>query len=357
MNIHQIVSGYRRADAISDAAGLMRGIFASWGCGGEVFCPAGNIAPDCRNEVRDLNWLRDEVAPDDLAILHLSIGNEYNKVFAGLPCRRAIVYHNITPAEYFTLVSPSTAAILAEGRRQLPSMAGTAELNLADSEYNARELVEAGFSNVKVFHLPIDISRFAPKSFSKKDIPFDHSGGDFNILFVGRFAPNKKLEDCVRVMHHLVKAEPRARFFHVGTQVGMEAYSSIVTAYAEGLRLERYDFLGAVSQAGLNAAYANADAFLCMSEHEGFCAPLVEAMLHGLPVFAMANAAVPETMGGAGVLFRPPPDYPLIAETIAEVLNTPKLKASIVARQNRRLEEIRARDISAELKELLAQFL
>ena len=139
--------------------------------------------------------------------------------------------------------------------------------------------------------------------------------------------------------------------------VGMVAYSSIVTVYAEMLRLQRVHFLDVVTQESLNAAYENADAFLCMSDHEGFCAPLVEAMLHNVPIFALATSAVPETLGGAGVLFGTPPDYPAIAETIAHVLNTPRLKASILRRQEQRINEIRSRDISAEFAALLRPLL
>lgn len=357
MKIHQIVSGYRRFDAISDAANLLQGIFSSWGCESAIYCMSRSVAPECRKAVRDLGALSQEMRPNDIAVLHLSIGNESNCAFAALGCRKVVIYHNITPPDYFTLVAPSTAAALGKGRLEAAKLADVAEINLADSAYNAAELLELGFRAPKVFPLPIDLSRFAPKSFKKRDIPFDHSGNDFNILFVGRFAPNKKIEDIVKTMFFLERIEPRARFFHIGAFTGVEAYNSIVTAYAERLGLRRYDFLGSVSQATLNAAYANADAFLCMSEHEGFCAPLVEAMLHRVPVFAMANSAVPETLDGAGVLFKAPPDCPLIAETIAEVLHDPALRASIVARQERRLETIRSRDISAELRRLLAPVL
>lgn len=335
----------------------MQKVFRSWGCGGDICCLPQSVAPECRGQVRDLAGLGSSAAPDDLAVLHLSIGGEANRVFASLRCRKAIIYHNITPPGYFTLVAPSTAAVLREGRRQVAALAGVADVNLADSAYNASELEASGFRNVRVFPLPIDMGRFSAKSFSRRDLPFDHSSGDYNILFVGRFAPNKKIEDFVKAVHFLSKVEPRARGFHIGAFTGLEAYSSIVNVYAERLGVERCDFLGSVSQETLNAAYANADAFLCMSEHEGFCAPLIEAMLHRVPVFAMANAAVPETLDGAGVLFDAPPDFPLIAETIANVLHDPALRASIVARQDARLERLRSRDISAELRSLLAPVL
>ncbi|MBR3085220.1 MAG: glycosyltransferase [Kiritimatiellae bacterium] len=353
MKIHQIVAGYRKYDAISDVANLMQRIFRSWGHRSGIYCASGSVAPESRGAVCDIAGIESDLAPSDVAILHLSIGCEANLVFRRLKCRKAIIYHNITPPGFFELTNRSTAATLAEGRRQMAELAGCADVNLADSAFNAAELTAAGYRDVRVFPLPIDLDRFAPGAFGPKDVLFDHSGGDFNILFVGRFAPNKKIEDLVKVFHYLSKIEPRARLFHIGAMVGMEAYSSIVTVYAEMLRLQRVHFLDVVTQEGLNAAYANADAFLCMSEHEGFCAPLVEAMLHGVPVFALATSAVPETLGGAGVLFEAPPDYPVIAETVSKVLNTPRLRAAILRRQEQRLAEIRSRDISAELAALL----
>ena len=356
MKIHQIVAGYRNYDAISDVANLMRGVFRSWGCDSDIYCSAGNAAPECRDSVRDLATLERDAAPSDIAILHLSIGCEANLVFPKLRCRKVIIYHNITPPEFFSITNKATAATLAEGLSQMKALAGAAELNLADSAFNAAELVEAGYRDVKVFPLPIDLNRFSSGDYGPKDIPFDRRGGDFNILFVGRFAPNKKIEDLVKVFWYLEKIEPRARLFQIGAK-GADAYSSVVSVYAKALHLQNVHFLDVVPQAALNAAYDNADAFLCMSAHEGFCAPLVEAMLHNVPVFALATSAVPETLGGAGVLFGTPPDYPVIAETIATVLNSPRLKASILRRQAQRIAEIRSRDISAELSTLLKPLL
>ena len=357
MKIHQIVAGYRKYDAISDVANLLRDVVRSWGNGGAIYCSPGNVAPESRSGIHDLAALPREVASDDIVVLHLSIGSPANEVFAGLKCRKAIIYHNITPPEYFDLTNRSTAATLREGRRQMKALAGVADLNAADSAFNAAELVAAGYRDVKVFPLPINLKRFEQGAFGPKDVLFDRQGGDFNILFVGRFAPNKRIEELVKVFYYLSKIEPRARLFHIGAAVGMEAYSSIVTVYAEMLRLQRVHFLDVVTQESLNAAYENADAFLCMSDHEGFCAPLVEAMLHNVPIFALATSAVPETLGGAGVLFGTPPDYPAIAETIAHVLNTPRLKASILRRQEQRINEIRSRDISAEFAALLRPLL
>ena len=355
--ICQLVAGYREGDAISNTAKLIRTVFRSWGSDGGIYCNKFSCSVESRGEVNDLDKLPGDVAPDDIAILHLSIGCEANAVFTRLNCRKAIIYHNITPSRYFSFVNGSTAAVLDEGRRQLQELAGVADVNAADSAYNAAELTAAGYKDVKVLPLPIDLSAFTPGDYLKRNIDYDPDDGHYNVIFVGRFAPNKKIENLAKVLFFLSKIEPLVRLICIGSTTGMEVYDGLVEAQCRILGLTNFYPKGSVSQDYLKAAYSTAHAFLCMSEHEGFCAPLVEAMLHHVPVFALGTSAVPETMGGAGVVFEPPPDYPLIAETIAEILHNGKLRDAIVARQDKRIEEIRNRDLSGELKALLAPLL
>ena len=291
-------------------------------------------------------------------MLHLSIGHRINLLFRELKCRKAIVYHNITPAKYFRLLNQPIARDLEEGRRHLRMLAGVADLNLADSNYNAAELVEEGYVDVKVFPLPINIDSLVRGGIDPKTRS-DLGDGARNILFVGRVAPNKKLEDLLNVMYCLTRIEPKTRLVHVGSEAGTEMYFAMLQAQVNALGLKKsgVKFMCGVPQNVLNACYATADAFLCMSEHEGFCAPLIEAMLHQVPVLSLASAAIPETLGGAGVLFGPPPDFPAIAETIAEVLRNRALRDQIVARQNKRLDAFRSRDLSADMRALFAGLL
>jgi glycosyltransferase involved in cell wall biosynthesis len=121
---------------------------------------------------------------------------------------------------------------------------------------------------------------------------------------------------------------------------------------AHSLEVKHVLFTEFLSDSELNACYATASAFLCMSEHEGFCAPLMEAMAWDVPVFANAAAAVPETLGGAGVLFENT-DCATIAETIGQVLTSPKLKESILAKQKKRFSDYRSRDVWSEFSKLL----
>ncbi len=354
--IHQLVAGFRFGDAISNAAIQMRKVFRGWGCRSDILSRQSSIASEYRDEGRDLAVAAAELGPDDIAVLHLSIGNPVNLAFRDLRCRKAIVYHNITPSKYFRLLSPSTALDLDEGRRQLEMLAGVAELNLADSAYNAAELTAAGYRDAKVLALPIDLDSFLRGGIDTHTRRL-LGGGVYNVLFVGRWAPNKKIEDLLTAMYYLTKIEPNVRFVHVGTEAGAEAYYALVRAHGKALGLTNALALKGVSQDALNTCYASAHAFLCMSEHEGFCAPLVEAMIHQVPVLSLASSAIPETLDGAGVLFEPPPDYPVIAETVAEVLHNERLRSEIIDRQNRRVAALRARDLDADMRALFKPLL
>jgi len=354
--IHQLLAGYREGDAISNAAAVMRRHFRAWGHASEIVCEARRVPAAIRGEVRDLESLAATLAPDDIAILHLSIGAPINLAWAALRCRKAILYHNVTPAHYFRCCNPSLAADLEAGRRQAAALAGAAELALADSAYNAAELAAMGYRDVRVLPLLIDLEAYSPRQ-ADPVLRRRLDDGTFNILFVGRCVPNKKIEDLLTVVHHLQgRVEPASRLVLVGSTAGVEAYHSLLVARARELGIRDLRLLGAVSQPQLNACYATAHAFLCLSEHEGFCAPLIEAMLHDVPVLARRAAAVPETLAGAGVLFDSP-DFPLIAETLGRILHDAPLRQAVLARQRLRLAAFRARDPDAELRAALAPML
>lgn len=346
--IHQLVAGFRSGDAISNTAVMLRGVFRAQGFKSEIYCGKSSTSP-YSSGICDSAKLPTDCQPNDIVILHLSIGCDANLLFASLNCRKAIIYHNITPSHFFQYISTELVSVLERGRKELVKLAGVAQVNMAVSRFNAQELEFAGYKDTKVFPLPIDLSLFQSTGVDCGMIQ-RLSDGHKNVLFVGRFAPNKRIEDLLRVVYFLSKIEPSARFIHVGSVAGMEAYQGFVLAQLHVLGLKNVLFLDSVTQEVLNACYTKADAFLCMSEHEGFCAPLVEAMLYHVPIFARSSSAIPETLGGSGVLFEgTPTNYPLIAESIAESFHNSEFRSAVIAKQDERLEAIRNRDVAAEI--------
>lgn len=354
-SIHQLVAGFSRGDAISNEAMVMRSLFRSWGYDSDIYCERRRILPELRAEARELDALESTCQPDDLALLHLSIGSPANETFPRLACRKALLYHNITPPAYFSLIQPSTAAELARGRVQAAALAGAAGVNLADSAFNAGELAAWGYPPAAVFPLFLDFSRLggAPD----RAILRRFGDGRTNILFVGRCAPNKKIEDVVAAFACYQKGINRnSRLILAGSFAGTERYHRLLLSLVRDLRLEEVVFTGSIPQGQLNACYRSAHLFLCMSEHEGFCIPLVEALVHRVPVLAHAAAAVPETLGGAGVLFHE--KHPAtVAEMMARMVDDGELRRAILARQDARLAEFKARDLAAELRRHLAPVL
>lgn len=354
--IHQFVAGFRQGDAIANAALVMRRVLRGWGAASDIACEARRASPQTRGEVRDPHETAARLRPGDVALLHLSIGTPVNQLFASLRCRRVILYHNITPDRYYRLYNPALAEDLRQGRRQAAALAGVAEINLAVSAFNAAELTAMGYRDVRVLPLPLDLDALGPAQ-ADPAMRRRLADGAWNVLFVGRCAPNKRFEDLLNVMHYLQRhVAPAARLVHAGSCAGAEVYYSLLLARARTLGLRDTRFLGPVTQPQLNACYATAHALLCLSEHEGYCAPLIEAMLHGVPVLARAAAAVPETLAGAGVLLRTD-DPAAIAETLGRVLTDSALRGAILARQRTRLAACRQRDLSAELRAALAPVL
>ena len=356
MKIHQFVAGFALGDAISNQAIAMQDVFRSWGCESTVFTEPGRISRELRSRSGNLTQYSAAADPGDIVILHLSIGSRVNGIFAKLPSRKVIQYHNVTPAHYFELVNNRTAAVLASGRRQVAELAGVAQINMAVSEFNAGELREFGYSDVSVFPLILDCERLMGTSDPAVLKTFDD--GKKNILFVGRCAPNKKIQDLLDFFHHFHRyTEPNSRLIHVGSAAGALPYYATLLARARQLGIKPdVHFTGMVGQSQLNAFYECADIFVCMSEHEGFCIPVFEAMAHDVPVMAYAAAAVPETMDGSGILFREK-DYGAIAELAGTVVRDEGFRSALIRGQRERLGRHTKRDLSAELKKHLAPLL
>jgi len=352
--IHQLVAGFSRGDAISNEAVVMRGLFRSWGYDSEIYCEHLRILPELRSEARDLDELKPVCRPEDIVFLHLSIGSRANEIFQSLPGKKALLYHNITPPDYFSLIQPATAKDLARGRIQAAGLAGSATVNLADSAFNAGELAGWGYPPASVFPLFLDFGKLggAPD----RSVMRRFGDGKTNILFVGRCAPNKKIEDVITAFAYYQKGvERNSRLILAGSFAGTERYQRLLLTQVRDLKLEDVVFTGSIPQAQLNACYRSARVFLCMSEHEGFCIPLVESLVHRVPVLAYSAAAVPETLGGAGVLFHEK-RFEAIAEMMGQLVSNESLRQAVLVRQDARLTAFKARDLGSELSNHLKVF-
>ncbi len=351
--LHQLVAGFRRGDAISNEALLIRDLCAAHGLASDIRCPAQNAFPADRGLTKDVETLPAEVRPDDVALLHLSIGSRCNSIFPRLPCRKVILYHNVTPPRFFERLNPATAQVLADGLAQVAELRDAADAVWADSAFNASELRAMGYRDPKVFPLLVDES-FGTGYQAADRVEMLTSHPLTNILFVGRLAPNKRHDRLIAVFGCYQRyVNPASRLVIVGGSGGAESYKALLLGDVYVWAAKNVVFTDFVDEPNLRACYANASAFVCMSDHEGFCAPLLEAMAWRVPVFANAAGAVPETLDGAGVLFRPEDPPEVVAETIGRVLGDPALRAAVLRKQDERLARFRARDAWAELREVI----
>jgi glycosyltransferase involved in cell wall biosynthesis len=347
--VHQLVPNFGLGDAIGNHVRALRGLLRGWGYASQVY--AQHVHQSLAGEAHFYTRYREVAAPASVVLFHFSIGSEVTAFFAGLPDRRVLVYHNITPPEYFVGVNARVADRCRRGRWELGRLAGVTDLALGVSEYNRRELAEAGFRRTGVLPVLVDWAQYeAPPV---RALTQAYRQGT-TLLFVGRVAPNKRVEDLVKAFYFYRQLDPGSRLLVVGSAVDTEGYLAGCQKLAAELGVaDGVVFAGGVSQAELCTYYRLASAYLCLSEHEGFCVPLLEAMHFGVPVVAYAAAGVPGTLGGAGLLVETR-DFPLIAETVHRVVTDGPLRAAVVAGQRARLAAFAPAPVGAQLRAHLA---
>jgi glycosyltransferase involved in cell wall biosynthesis len=349
--INQWVPAAHRGDAIGDSARRVREMLRHQGHQSDIF--ALTIDDDLRSDVRP--FADPDTKRGDVTIFHFALPSPMTEAFRQVDGVRVLQYHNITPAQYFAPYSSALFRLAALGRRELATLAGHVHLALGDSEFNRQELEELGFAPTGVLPIAVNTERItaAPPRPALEKILGD---GLINILFVGRIVPNKRIDDHIRLAEVYKRyVDNYYRFIFVGRYDGVPAYYAQVRALIAEYRMlpDRFWFTGPVPDADLAAFYRWADAYVSLSEHEGFCVPLVEAMAAEVPVLAYAAGAVPETLGGSGLLFAPK-DLEVAAEMLGMLVYDRPLRARVLAGQRERLKDFAPARIEAQLTATLS---
>jgi glycosyltransferase involved in cell wall biosynthesis len=349
--VHQVLATLGYGDAIGNEVLAGQRVLRAAGYTSEIFIETAD--PRLEDLTLDYREMVGAVRPNDILIHHFSIGSRASRTAYALPGRMMLVYHNITPPEYFLRVHNDLVKLCYHGRRELMAYITRSELALGDSEYNRRELEALGFTATAV--LPV------VPGFAHLDVKPDRSlAGTFddewtNIMFVGRVIPNKKFEDVIRVFHaYRTRHNPRARLLLVGSYGGFEKYFAMLQTLVSQLGTPDVHFLGHVRNEELTALYDVADLFLCASEHEGFCVPLIEAFYKRVPVLAYASTAVPATMDGGGVLYDTKDPF-RIADIMAAILDDRRLEQAVLASQDAALERLSRQDFGRTLRGFVEQ--
>jgi glycosyltransferase involved in cell wall biosynthesis len=345
--VHQMLADFAFGDAIGSEVLAFQKLLRSWGLTSDIF--AVNYDRRFRGRVRPAEDYASQVGPEDLLIFHFSIGTELADQVLKLPGRKVLRYHNITPAEFLEGLNPASAARCRQGRQQLARLAPVMELGLGASQYNCDELKAAGCPRVAELPILLDLEVL--------DTPPDPNVLDRfaegpAVLHVGRIVPNKKIEDLIKTHFWLSRLLPGARLLLVGSEGGWGPYAGGLRNLVSDLGVPGVHFSGHVSFAALMAYYRAAALYLCLSEHEGFCVPLVEAMHFGLPIVAYDSTGVTGTLGDGGILL-PHKDPIYTAEVVAKVLTDPGLRQELSRASRARLERFRPARVAAELRRIM----
>ncbi|EQA45681.1 glycosyltransferase, group 1 family protein [Leptospira broomii serovar Hurstbridge str. 5399] len=349
--IHQFAAGFNLGDAISNEMSSLRSVFRRLGYSSEIF--AENTGPGTATYVRKYKYFKPKGR--DILFYHHSIHSNVLDFIRKTKQPKILVYHNVTPPSYFEKYDLKLTYLLRKGREELKQIKDEFSLSFAVSEFNKKELEELGYENVKLLPITYQIPS-KPIFFGPRIAELQARGPRF--LFVGRISPNKRQDDLIRFAYYYLNAFGEDfQLFLVGfSSKELYLYREELERMLDFYKLRRNviitDFL---TDEGLQKMYRECDLFISMSEHEGFCVPLLEAMVHGIPVMAFDAGAVSETLSGAGILFKEK-KMDFLAELANKIITDPKLNRAVLDTQEKRIRNFSTVRPESILRPILAEF-
>ena len=336
-------------NAISAEALVLRSGLRAWGYNSEIY--AETVAPaSAWGDI--LPFERYEPGNADLLIFHYTRASLLSDYVRTLDVPLLLVYHNVTPPEFFWGANAQVAQSVQRGRAELSAFREQTLLALADSKFNRRDLVEAGYvqTNVLPIIIPDTLQRISPDTDVLAQLE-----NSVNLLCVGRVVPNKCFEDVIKTLYYYQQIEPQAHLFLVGDTANTRPYVHWLHGLVTWLGLDdAVTFTNHVSDRALAAYYRQASVLVYMSEHEGFGIPLVESMRFGVPIVAYASTAIPETLGGTGILVTQK-RFTVVAELIHLLQTDAELCQRIISRQLERARDFEPDRVLSRFRELLEQ--
>jgi len=342
VEIHQFATSLAYGDAISDEMLEIQEVLRERGYASEIF--VRSYDPRMAKLAKNYMEYKKFSSPQNVVIFHFSIGSPVSKMFFRVPDRKIMIYHNITPHEFFVDYHRVLTRECYKGRLEIKLFVDKVDLGLGDSEFNRHELEELGFPKTGVLPLLLNFSKFDEEGDPVTLGVF--SNGKTTILFVGRVIPNKKFEDVIKTFYFYKKHfNPDSQLLLVGDYRGQERYLDALQNLIRRLKLAEVHFMGHVEFSELVSFYKLAHIYLSMSEHEGFGVPLLESFYMRVPVVAFAAGAVEETMNGGGVIL-PEKDFLKTAALLDMINRDSKIKEKIVDSQLEALKKYKKERVS-----------
>jgi L-malate glycosyltransferase len=352
--VHQFVPTLNPHDATGTHTLLLRDILRRAGWRSEIFAEA--IHDDLAGEAYKHWMYPDHATPGDVHIYQFSTSSAVAGFLAERTEPLIVDFHNFTGPEHFAGWEPHTEERAARAHDELVLLGGRAQLGLADSHFNERDLQQAGYRRTTVIPVLVEYARVghgsAPDQRVAAELAALKGDGGTDILFVGRIVPSKAQHELVKALWAYRRLyDPAARLHLVGGTSSFE-YLKALRGFVQDLGLVgAVRITGEVSDAALAAYFAAADVYLSLSAHEGFGVPLIEAMEAGVPVVARAVGAVAETVGDAALLL-PASDPSYVAAALRRVRTDETLRQDLIGAGRRRvsalsLDEVAPRVVAA----------
>ncbi len=339
--VHQIVPVFRVGDAIGDYALHIDRVIKESGMESTIY------AYQNLSDIKDIRPVEELIANEsDIILLHMAAANDFVEIMEAYPAKKVLFYHNITPSEFFHGFDDEAEQSTRTGREQLNKMISVVDSCITDSNYNMEELRQIGYT-CPIHVLPIPFEKKNFETMEVLSVKEKITDGKTNLIFVGRIAPNKKIEDVIRCYQvYKEKYNDNSRLILVGGYDPEGKYYQYIQKQIN----EEDDVImtGHIHAAEWITYYKNADVFLCMSEHEGFCVPIVEAMSYQIPIVAYSSCAVPETLGEGGILIGDK-NMDAFAEAIHRIVTSLEEKENI---QKKQVQEMKKYDVTKLVEDL-----
>jgi len=330
MKIVQVVASLTEGDGVSNAVMALDDMLKRRGYETAIY-----------NQRLNLHSVQNPLfSEDNIVIYHLAL--TVDPMLRYLKCRKILAFQNITDPRLFREHGLDELRMQAAiGLCDVEETPQYFDAAITFSAYSRDVLLQKGWRADRVFVLPIlmrwEQFHHAPDA----GVLQRYQDGRTNILFTGRIFPSKRQEDVIRAFAAYRQYDATARLFLVG-KVASEHYYQRLLRLAKSLHVAQdVIFPGHVRFSEYLAYYQVADVFLCMSVHEGFCIPLVEAMYFQLPIVALARTAVPDTLGGCGVLVDTA-EPETVAAAVHRLMSDAEERKRILAGEATRLQELQA---------------
>lgn len=334
--IIQIVASLNFGDAVGNDVRAIARALNEAGYATGIFTMA--VHPKIKDEGVYLINMLPELNENDLIIYHYATADELADIIKEAPCKVVLRYHNVTPPAFFHGYDESAEKVTREGLDEIADLKDAIDYGIVVSDFNKKDLIDMGYQ-CPIAVAPILIPFKDYEQEPDEDVVTRYSDGKTNIVFVGRIVPNKKFEDVIACFAaYKEEYDSTARLFLVGNYQETDLYYQYLQDVIKKCGVEDVIFPGHIAFNAILAYYKIADLFLCMSEHEGFCVPLVEAMFFETPIVAYASTAIPGTLGGSGVLVETKAPE-AVAEKMHQVITDQAYREEIIEKQKRRLED------------------